>query len=255
MTPQQVTAFETRPDSSSSYHDKKVVEFDPKTPIVAEFFQAITDSVLHQPMHDTTSTQWGIQIHTDTVTLTSWYYIPTDTPEIVVGNIESASGNTEFESHRLLRWYQKYGHYWQLGGYQKLQYRRVKPFLTSIVPSNITFFKMSSTNSPSLTNQEMNDYTQDKELVTAFFHALEDMRFVAPRYQAWIEQWNIQIMIHTTTITLFCSIPRDDPTIVIGLIDSPAGYSYFSSHLVYQWYQTYHHRWQIVSQNYLHKKL
>ena len=79
--------------------------------------------------------------------------------------------------------------------------------------------------------------------MTKFFQALEDMQFAAPKYKELVDQWSIQIRTGTTTVNIACSIPAEDPTMVVGLIDSDAGYSYFQSRKLFEWYQTYSHRW------------
>lgn len=112
VTQEQIIAFKIRPDSSSSYNDSKVVLFDSNERLVADFLQAITDSLSYQPKHDTTSVQWGIQIKTKTTIITMWFYIPSAEPESVVGNIESKNSIARFQSQQLYDWYQKYRHRW-----------------------------------------------------------------------------------------------------------------------------------------------
>lgn len=124
-----------------------------------------------------------------------------------------------------------------------MQYSRVKPILTSISPEKVFSFKVIPGVSESSTGKETNEFSQDAELMTEFFQALEDMQFAAPMHKEFVDQWSIQIHTGTTTLNVECSIPADDPTVVVGFIDSSAGYSYFQSRKLFQWYQTYSHRW------------
>jgi hypothetical protein len=112
ITPKEVTRFKMRPDTSSSYNDNKVIEFKPEEELVVEFLKALTDSRPYQPQHDRDLAHWGIQIQTGTTIITSWFYIPLDTPGIVVGTIESKSTNAQFQSYLLRDWYQKYKDRW-----------------------------------------------------------------------------------------------------------------------------------------------
>jgi hypothetical protein len=239
----ELISFKVRPDTSSSYNDNKVVEFDPKEKLVVDFFQALSNHQPYQPQHDRGVAHWGLQIRTEARTITSWFYIPADKPGIVVGNIDSESGSVEFQSRELLRWYQKYGHHWDVGDYQKVQYTRVKPLVKAISPEKVTSFQIVPDVSESSTGEEGKDFTQETELVTEFLQALEDIQFAAPLYQELLEQWSVHIKTATTGVTIEFSIPADEPTLVVGLVDSEAGYSYFQSRQLYYWYQKYSHRW------------
>jgi hypothetical protein len=238
-----VTSFRIHPEFSNPYDYKDAIEFAQEEKLIMAFFEAITDSHPYQPEHDRALTQWGMQIRTATTTIKIACHIPDHKPEVVAGHIKTASGSGDFQSRLLLRWYQKYGHYWKVGGYQKVQYSRVKPILRSISPEEVISFRIVPSVSELSTSTKTNEFSQDVELVGAFFQALEDMQFAAPKYKEFVDQWSIQIRTGTTTLSIACSIPADDPTVVIGLIDSSAGYSYFQSQKVLQWYQTYSHRW------------
>ncbi|GAK53391.1 hypothetical protein U14_04656 [Candidatus Moduliflexus flocculans] len=166
---------------------------------------------------------------------------PNPSPE---GSVRSfVSNRLRNMSQSLLRWYQKYGHYWQVEGYQKVQYGRVKPHLKSIVPQQVSSFTIGTKDSTLSERQANREFVTDKEMMTAFFQTIPDMRFAAPIYKEFLAQWKTEIHIGTKIVTVECSIPADDPTLVISLIDSPAGYTYFQSRQLYQWYQTYSHRW------------
>ena len=184
-----------------------------------------------------------MQIRTDSTTLRIGCYIPDLKPGVVAGVIRSDFGSGDFQSQSLLRWYQRYGHYWKVGDYQKVQYTRVKPILMSIAPDEVTSFRIVSNVSESSTDEEARDFGQETELVTEFFQALEDMQFAAPLYQEYLEQWSAHIKTATTGVTIEFFIPADEPILVVGLVDSEAGYSYFQSQQLYQWYQKYSHRW------------
>ena len=245
ITPQTITNFTVRPDTSRSYNDNNVTEFKPEEDLVVEFLHASSDHRPYYPEHDRGAAHWGIQIRTQAIIITSWFYIPVDKPGIVVGNIRlaSASSTATFQSHLLLRWYQKYGHYWHVGDYQKVQYSRVKPLLRSIVPAEITVFRIMPGLSAASDEQDKYAFNPKSEMVTAFVQALEDMRFAAPTSQDYLAGWTVQIRTGATTVTITCSIPAEEPPLVIGLIDSGTGYTYFQSRHLYQWYQNYKDRW------------
>ncbi len=245
ITPQDIIAFKIRPDTSSSYSDSNVVELKTKDESsVTAFFQAITDNRPYYPEHDRGSTGWGIQIHTEALIMTCRFYIPVDKPGIVVGNIRTAASvSATFQSSSLLRWYQKYGHYWQIGGYQKVQYGRVKSILKSILSEEIISFKIASDGSEAFERKYTSEFSREAQLVAEFVQTLEDMQFAASIQKKFITQWGVQIDTSATTVKLECSIPVDDPTLVIGLIDSHEGYTYFQSQKLFQWYQKYKDRW------------
>jgi hypothetical protein len=239
----EVTSFRIHPEFSNPPDYNNSIEFAQEEELVMAFFQAITASQPYNPQHDVALAQWGMQIRTVTTSARIGCYIPDLKPGVIVGRIDMDSGYGYFQSPSLLRWYQKYGHYWKIGDYQKVQYSRVKPILTSISPESITSFRIVPGISESSTGKEMNEFSQDTELVTEFFQTLEDMQFAAPMYKELAEQWSIQIHTGTTSVNIECSIPVNDPTVVVGLIDSSAGYSYFQSRLLFQWYQKYKDRW------------
>jgi hypothetical protein len=243
IQPNTLTSFKIHPEKTytDDYHD--AIEFPEDARLVMEFFQACATIKPYSPQHDVGLAQWGMQIRTKTAIVRVACHIPDHKPGVVAGTIFSDSGSGDFQSRLLLRWYQKYGHYWKVGGYQKVQYSRVKPILKSISPEGITSFRIVPGVLESSTSKETNEFSQDAELVTEFFQALEDMQFAAPKYKKLVDQWNIQIRTGTTTLNVECSIPAEDPTVVVGLIDSDAGYSYFQSRKVFQWYQTYKDRW------------
>ncbi|MCP4370527.1 MAG: hypothetical protein GY797_20800 [Deltaproteobacteria bacterium] len=231
--PQKVTSFKIHPNKTftDDYHD--AIEFIKEKQILIAFFQAINDIQPYKPQHDRTAAQWGIQISTETNVIRIGCYIPDLKPKVVAGRIFSESGTSFFQSSLLLHWYQKYGHYWEIGDYQKEQYSRVIPVLKSIYAQDITSFTLLPGVSES----------SEMELVAEFFQSLEDMQFAASIHKEFMTQWGVQIDTSATTVKLECFIPADDPTLVVGLIDSHEGYTYFQSRKLLQWYQKYKDRW------------
>jgi hypothetical protein len=76
-----------------------------------------------------------------------------------------------------------------------------------------------------------------------FFNALEDMQFATPNYEEVKNQWIIRIDTDITSLSVECSTSKDNPSVVVGLIDSDEGLTYFQSQQLYHWYQKYSHRW------------
>lgn len=239
----ELVAFKVRPDTSSSFTDQRVHEFHPHDEVVAAFFQALSDYQAYRPAHDTSVAHWGIQLQTATAELTMWCYIPADTPGIAIGNVQTASTSGIFQSRQLLHWYQKYGHYWDVGDYQKTQYSRVKPILTTILPSEVSSFTIAPALENVSENRQLVEFVHQKTLVADFFQALNDMQFSTPTDNVFIEQWHIQISTENVRLGIECFLSGEYPTVVIGRIQSPAGYSYFQSQRLYQWYQTYRDYW------------
>ena len=239
---QQIIAFKIQ-DAPYAKDYKDVTNFTQQKELLIEFFQAITDSEPYQPKHDSALAQWGVQLHFNTTTIRVGCYIPTYDPSIVAGIIFTNSASGEFQSKKLLRWYQKYGYYWEVSDYLKVQYGRVMAILKPISRKHVTSFTIISDLSESSEERGMHEFVKETACVTAFFQALEDMRFAAPTSQDYLAGWTVQIRTSATTVKLTCSIPAEEPPLVIGLIDSEAGYTYFQSRKLYQWYQKYNDRW------------
>jgi len=239
-----VMSFKINPEAPNSDDYRSAIEFHQEEQLVSEFFQAIVNHKPYNPQHDRALAQWGMQIVTNGATVKIGCYIPDLTPEGVVGVIRSDDdGFGYFQSHLLLHWYQKYGHYWQVGDYQRVQYGRVMAILKPISQKHVTSFTIISDLSESSEERGMHEFVKETACVTAFFQALEDMRFAAPTSQNYLAGWTVQIRTGATTVKLTCSIPAEEPTLVIGLIDSGTGYTYFQSRHLYQWYQNYKDRW------------
>ena len=109
---QDIVAFRVYPDISYSDNTAKAMTFALDEKLVTEFFQALSDNVPYQPKHDRTLRQWGVQFNTQTTRIMIRFYIPVDTTNIVVGEIDSDNGFVMFKSHLLVEWYQTYSHRW-----------------------------------------------------------------------------------------------------------------------------------------------
>jgi hypothetical protein len=241
LSSQEVTSFKIHPDETytDDFHD--AIEFIQDKQLVTAFFQTIPESRSYRPQHDRALAQWGMQIRTNNTTLRIGCYIP-DLRSGVVGLISSEDGSGHFQSRSLLRWYQKYGHYWHVGHYQHEQYIRVMSVLKSLHAQAITSFTLLPGVPESSENKETHAFTRETERVAEFVQALEDVQFAASIQKEFIPQWGVQIDTNATTVTLECVLSANDPTVVIGLIDSHKGYTYFQSQKLFQWYQKYKER-------------
>ncbi len=244
IQPQKVTSFKILTSGTYTEDYRNAIEFKQEKVLANAFFKAVADGQPYHPQHDRALSEWWeIQILTNTTQVRIGCYIPDLTPDVMVGTIRSGSSMGYFQSQSLLRWYQKYGHYFVVDSYHKRQYSKVVSIISSISSESVTSFKIVADMPDSFLDQKMEEFTQETAMMMGFFQAIEDMQFSAPKYKEFLAQWKIEIHAGATLVTVECSIPADDPTLVIGLIDSPVGYTYFQSRQLYQWYQTYSHRW------------
>ncbi len=251
ILPQELTSFRVHPDKTFTDDYSDAIPFREDERMVLTLLHAIADAWPYQPEHDRALAQWGMQLQTTRATLNIGCYIPDLNPGVVVLVVYSGANFGYFQSLALLRWYQKYGHYWGnghhrgSGHYQKEQYKRAMPFLSSLTPEKITSFKVGSRALEIDESKRGTEFSKNDAIVVEFFHALEDQRFInrIPYESQVVMQWKTQILKKAGTITIEFSVYEDSPTVVIGLVDSYAGYTYFQSRKLYQWYQKYSHRW------------
>ena len=250
ILPQELTSFRIHPDKTFTDDYSDAIPFKEDEQVVLTFLQALADVWPYQPEHDRALAQWGMQLQTTRATLNIGCYIPDLNPGVVVLEVRSGANFGYFQSSALLRWYQKYGHYWGngqhwgSGDYQKEQYTRAMPFLDSLTPERITSFNVSS-RILEVNEKKSAEFNKHDAIVVEFLDSLRDRHFInrIPYESHVVMQWKTQILKKTGAVTIECSVYEDSPDVVIGLVDSYAGYTYFQSHKLYQWYQKYSHRW------------
>ena len=135
--------------------------------------------------------------------------------------------------------------------YQKIQYHRTMHTLTQELPvvlqqanarSLTTFVIYPSAGKPVGTPVVL---TLPDPLIDAFFEALNDARSYAPSgvtVTSPVHNWFIEIMIGNERLQIRCYIPSNEHSkMVVGEFIGWNGS--FQSRQLYQWYQTYSHRW------------
>ena len=251
ILPQELTSFRVHPNATFTDDYSEAIPFRENEQIALAFLHAIADAWPYQPEHDRALAQWGMQLQSTRATLNIGCYIPDLNPGVVVLEVRSGASSGYFQSLALLQWYQKYGHYWGngehwgSGDYQKEQYERVMPFLAALTPGRITSFKISSHALRVDVSKSELEFNKNDILVMEFLQALEDRHFITriPYKSQAVIQWKTQIFRKVDAVTIEFFVYEDFPDVVIGLVDSYAGYTYFQSRQLYQWYQKYSHRW------------
>ena len=118
LDPQHITAFGIYRSFTKPIENPTV--FQPSDPMVAAFFQSLTDLRAYSPSHDTVwpNQRWFVEIAVGNEIIQIHCYIPSDKGDIVVGNLGSFNGkgwgfhHGYFQSKLLFQWYQKYKDRW-----------------------------------------------------------------------------------------------------------------------------------------------
>jgi len=134
--------------------------------------------------------------------------------------------------------------------YNTIQYYRIVPILKAGIPQKVTLMiypRVSSLSGRAVT------FRSPDPIVTEFWSALADIRRYWPNHDTISSRdhaWFVEIfaedgLIH---IQMDFHIPSHKSSIVAGRIGtfssiSMTNYGEFQSRQLYQWYQTYSHRW------------
>ena len=133
--------------------------------------------------------------------------------------------------------------------WQERQYQTTIKALTSIPPEQVTMFRIypRRVGTPIDTHIE---FTPPDSIITDFFQALTDQRPYSYSHDRAREeqQWFFEVAAGEVFIQISFHIPYDNDNIVAGMLgkftkNSTRSYGYFQSRQLYQWYQTYSHRW------------
>lgn len=132
---------------------------------------------------------------------------------------------------------------------QRIQFYRTIKALTSIEPQQVTTFKIY----PKVTGPfgVPIEFRTPEPIIDAFVQSLTDLlSYWGGRYTVTSEDhgWFLEITAREKTIQMGGTIPSDKGDIIVGSFGkvSKSGgthYGYFQSHLLFEWYQTYSHRW------------
>jgi hypothetical protein len=134
--------------------------------------------------------------------------------------------------------------------YEKMQYKRIIRSLTSMNPQNINSFRIYRRFNQPIGVPEK--FRTPDPIIDAFFQSLGDIRSYSPSHDTVASQdhsWFLEVATEGKMIQIHCYVPSDRGDLVVGELgefrEGGGGphYGWFQSRKLYQWYQTYKHRW------------
>lgn len=133
--------------------------------------------------------------------------------------------------------------------WQRIQYDRTIKALTSMVPQQVTTFRIYPRVGVPFGTPTA--FKVPDPMIDEFFQSLTDLRSYSPSHDMIDSQdheWFLEVVTKDITIPISCGIPSEKGDIVVGQLarfttNSTTNYGHFQSRKLFEWYQKYSHRW------------